>query len=175
MKPYRVDVSDILEVNGGQVEVADAVELDPLVVGDETFTFTGPVSFDMTLTNTSAGIVGAGNVNARVSAECSRCLEPFEMPLEGEIEAFYVQGGDREGIPDEQQVEPIEDSSVDVMPAIVAALVLEAPFAPLCSEECKGICPQCGANRNVDECGCEAPKEPSPFDVLKDMFPGQEE
>lgn len=171
MESYKVDLSTIREVTGAQLHVSGSVELPPLTVGDETFTFTRPVDFDATLTNTSAGIVASGEVRATVTAVCSRCLEPFESPLTGEIEGFYVPGGRQEGIPAEQAVEPVSEGRVDLMPAILTALAVEAPFAPLHAEDCKGICPVCGADRNVEECGCEPEAVASPFDALKGLFP----
>lgn len=176
MQRYMIELSPILEVVGSELQVSDSLELEPLCVADETFTFTKPVTFEVTLTNTSAGIVASGTVHADVSTVCSRCLETFEMPLDGEVEAFYMTRAHATEMPEEQQVEPIvEGSKVDLAPAIMTALVVEAPFAPIHAEDCKGICPTCGANRNVEECGCaEEPKE-SPFGVLKGMFPEQEE
>ena len=49
------------------------------------------------------------------------------------------------------------------------AIVLELPMAPLCREDCRGLCPQCGADRNEAECGCVAPRDPrwANLDVLR--------
>lgn len=175
MEHYRVDLAPIAEVIGAAMTVSDTAVLEPLHIGDETFTFTGPVGFDVTLTNTAAGIVAFGRVHALVSTECSRCLEAFDMPLDGEIEAFYVGPEHADEMPEEQQVEPIREGKIDLAPAIMTALAVEAPFAPIHAEDCKGICPTCGANRNVEECGCPEPEEESPFSVLKGLFPEPKE
>lgn len=171
MDHYMVELGPILDVIGSEMRVSDNVELEPLCVGDEQFTFTKPVTLEVTLTNTSAGVVGSGRVRATVSTACSRCLEVFEMPLEGDIEAFYVGPAHAAEMPEEQQVEPIREGRIDLAPAIMTALVVEAPFAPVHSEDCKGICPTCGANRNVAECGCSGEAKESPFAALKDLFP----
>lgn len=175
MDHYMVDLAPILDVIGEDMTVADAVEMPPLCVADERFTFTRPVSFEVTLTNTSAGVVASGMVHAVVSTECSRCLETFEMPLDAEVEAFYVGAAHASEMPEEQQVEPIHEGRIDLAPPIMAALVVEAPFAPVHAEDCKGICPTCGTNRNVAECGCTPEPKPSPFEKLKDLFPEQGE
>jgi uncharacterized protein len=174
MERYPVDVKGILEVTGGSLEIGDRLPLEPLVVGDETFTFTAPVAVDVTLTNTGAGVVALGTVSAEATAECARCLEPFPLHLSGEVEAFYTTEGSREGIAEEQQVEPIHDNTLDLLPAVLSALAVEAPFAPVHSEDCKGICPTCGANRNVEPCDCAQPQRESPFAVLKDLFPDED-
>ena len=54
----------------------------------------------------------------------------------------------------------------------MTALVVEAPFAPVHAEDCKGICPTCGADRNVEECGCRREPQPSPFDEAQGPLPG---
>jgi uncharacterized protein len=54
-----------------------------------------------------------------------------------------------------------------MMPSIMGALVLEAPFAPLHAEDCAGICPACGADMNTDPCECDAkPDKLNPFAAL---------
>ena len=71
------------------------------------------------------------------------------------------------------------DKVIDLEPLITAALLLEFPLIPLCDEECKGLCPQCGANLNEGPCGCEPAADddddmpPNPFAALKD-FPFDE-
>jgi uncharacterized protein len=79
-------------------------------------------------------------------------------------------------MPEEQEVELIaDDMTVDLEPAVTQELVVDLPFAPLHDPDCRGICPACGADRNVSECGCVAESAPSPFDVLKDLKVGDEE
>lgn len=175
MDHYMVELAPILDVIGAEMHVSDTATLDPLCIAEETFTFTKPISFEVTVTNTSAGVVASGQVHATVSTECSRCLERFEMPLDGEVEAFYVGPAHANEMPEEQQVEPIRDARIDLAPAIMTALVVEAPFAPIHAEDCKGICPTCGANRNVEECGCAEDDGESPFAALKDLFPADKE
>jgi uncharacterized protein len=171
---YWVELSPILDFIGADMRVADSVEFEPLKIGDETFTFTAPVTFDVTLTNTSAGIVAAGKVRGDVRTECARCLEPFEMAIVGEVEAFYVGRAHAAEMPEEQPVEPLHDTRIDLVPPLMTALVVEAPFAPVHAEDCKGICPKCGANLNLGECGCADTPAPSPFDALKGMLSDDE-
>ena len=47
-----------------------------------------------------------------------------------------------------------DNRKIDLVPLIVAALLLEVPLVPLCDDDCKGLCPQCGANLNEGPCGC---------------------
>jgi ribosomal protein L32 len=57
----------------------------------------------------------------------------------------------------EDDLYPIVDDTIDLGPMVRDAIVLELPMAPLCRDDCRGLCPQCGADRNESECGCVAP------------------
>jgi uncharacterized protein len=170
MDRYTVNLSDILTEHGGSLAVTDEIQLDRLEVGAESFTFTEPVRFFVNFTETGAGVVATGTAEGTVEAECSRCLVHFELPLAGEVEGFYVTPAHAAGLPEEQPYELITDGKVDLLSALLQALTVEAPFAPVCKDDCKGICPTCGADRNVEECGCEPEPEPTPFDKLKGLL-----
>lgn len=176
MRPYRVDVSSILEDLGASEEVDTDFSLDDFAVGDERFTLLRPAAVGVTLTNTGSGVVAIGTVTAQTEAECSRCLEPFELTVQGSVEGFYVQPGHEADIPEDQEVEPIlPDGSVDLAPALLAALTVEAPFAPVHDASCAGLCPTCGRNLNVESCECHATlPESHPFADLKQLL-GDEE
>ena len=64
---------------------------------------------------------------------------------------------------------PIVDDTIDLGPLVRDAIVLDLPAAPLCREDCRGLCPQCGADRNEGDCSCAAPKDPrwANLDVLR--------
>ncbi len=167
MERYVVDVSDILHETAAEIHISDTMPLSELVVGDEAFAPLGPASLDLTLTNTGAGIVASGQVTLPVEAECARCLERFRTDISADVEGFYVSPEHQAGLPEEQDYEIIHESRVDLAPAILGALALEAPFAPLHDPECRGICPTCGRNRNDAPCACDEDSEDSgPFSGL---------
>lgn len=152
---YRVDVAPLAEVLGESISVVDDLTLPDFVVGDEEFTPTGPAHFDVTLTNTGTAVIAMGTVALPVLATCARCLVDFPTEIVAEVDGFYVEHGHDQGLPEEQEIEYIDvENHVDILPAIMAALVLEAPFAPLHDEECAGICAECGADLNAGPCGC---------------------
>ena len=168
MDTYRVDVKSILDDLGGTIEVSDTLAMSDLDVGDEHFAMREPVRFDITVTNAGTGIVAMGTVTAEVTATCARCLIEFPLAIEGTVDGYYVEPGNTENIPEEQEVDKIDSEGyVDLLPEIMEALVLEAPFAPLHDEECAGICPECGADLNTDPCDCDSAIDPAnPFASL---------
>lgn len=173
MQHWNVPLADILGEHGASVIVDGELTLEKLVLGDEVFVVTEPACVAVEITNTGAGFVAMGTVKAPVRAECVRCLREFDTEIVGEVEGFYVEPGQEEGLPEEQEVEFLsQDGSVDILPALLEALTVAAPFAPLHDEECAGICPDCGCDRNETDCGCaEKPDEDNPFAKLTELLP----
>lgn len=170
---YLIDVASILETLGGSIEIADDLDVPTLQVGTEVFTPTGQAHVNATVTNTGGAIVAMGTVSVPVETTCVRCLTSFELALGGEIDGFYVFHGRDTDLPEEQEVEYIDsENRVDILPAIMSALVLGAPFAPLHDEACRGICPNCGQDLNEGECTCHTPDphQTGPFGGLSSLL-----
>lgn len=170
MRPYTIDVSELLDNIGSSLDVSGLYPLDEIVLGEETFRISAPVAVDVTITNAGAGIVARGTATAEAFATCSRCVEEFPLSIVGEIESlFLAPGEDASGDEDVERVDP--QGIIDLAAVIVAALVLEAPFVPLHDEKCAGLCPTCGCDLNKGECGCEdAPSDLHPFAALQSLL-----
>lgn len=111
-------------------------------------------------------ILITGKVVGKVELECSRCLTLFEQEIEAPFEAqcdirtFHLLA---EGLPvDEgEEVTAIFDAnSADLWELSRQALIVHLPMRPLCREDCKGLCPSCGANLNETTCNCQPPADP---------------
>jgi len=170
MFSYRVDVKPVLETIGGSVDVSDVIDVPELVVGDHSFILLEPPSFRVTVSNAGAGIVAYGTITAHVAVDCSRCLCRFEDTLEGEVVGFYLRRGDE--TPHEEEAEQVDaEGAIDIGPAMMAALVIEAPFAPLHDPDCAGLCQTCGADRNTESCSCDQTADDEhPFAALKSLL-----
>lgn len=103
------------------------------------------VDMDLRLEAVSEGVLVTGPVSAPVSGECSRCLEPFTDGVEIFLtELFAYPDSTTEATTDEGEVYIVEDDHVDLEPAVVDAVGLALPLQPLCSENCPGLCSECG-------------------------------
>ena len=156
-------------------------DLRTLAAGPDEYVFDEPLSYAVTFTNTGDAILVSGTVEGTARTACARCLEPVEIPLAGSVEGYFLLADD--GAPEGMEADEFDvlpaDKVIDLEPLIVAALLVEVPLVPLCSQDCKGICPECGANRNTEPCDCAEPEpdegafvmsdgRPNPFAVLKD-------
>lgn len=172
MEPYRVDTQEILHGLGMSIHVVDAFSIETIVSGQTEFVPATDLDIDVVVTNTGAGVVASGTANVDLTTSCSRCLEDFTFRVQATVEGFYTSPETAAEIPDDQEWEPIGDGVIDLSHAIDQAVRIELPFAPLHAEDCAGICPECGADRNVIACECEAGSiAQGPFAALRDVFP----
>lgn len=170
MSNYIVDVRGILSETGAVLGLEDELPLASLVVGDNEFTALGPVRVDVSVSNVGSGIAVIGSASLDVGAECARCLCEFRTTISGDVQGLYLDRGQEAD--DAEEAEPVSEAgTVDLWPAIHAALVAEAPYVPLHDENCQGLCPGCGADLNTDECSCNgATGESHPFAALQGLL-----
>lgn len=142
----RVEVGDLLHTTGVRRRIETEASLSDLEVTGSVVE--DPVRLDLWLDAIPEGIVASGTVRAEWSGECSRCLEAVEGPLELEVHELF------EAEPVESETYPLEGDEIDLEPLVRDAVVLEIPEVPLCDEECRGLCPACGIDRNVGDCDC---------------------
>ena len=116
-----------------------------------------------------------GQIETRVRLACSRCLTDYELGLAAQFTIFYIRSS---GAIPAEEVElseqdlvslTFEGDEIDFIDEIANQVITEIPFKPLCNEECKGLCPQCGADLNAGECGCRNLEPVSKFSALKDL------
>ncbi|MFC9787973.1 YceD family protein [Rhodococcus sp. NPDC127528] len=112
------------------------------------------VDLDLRLESVSEGVLVTGTVHAATKGECSRCLEPFEGEFDLYLtELFAYPDSVTEETTEEDEVYRVEDDLIDLEPVIVDAAGLELPLQPLCSEDCQGLCPECGVRLAIAESG----------------------
>ena len=124
---------------------------------------------EVTLESFAGGVMATGTVAAPWKGVCRRCTRPVEGLIRVQVRERFTEPAAGYGDPDDDEAYPIVDDHLDLRPMVRDAVVLELPLAPLCSEECRGLCPYCGCDRNEETCGCEAPRDPrwANLDVLR--------
>lgn len=106
-----------------------------------------PVALDLQLEGVGDGILVTGTAGVQLRGECARCLTETTAETEVDLqELFLFPGVD----PDDDEASRVEDDAIDLEPLLRDAVVLDLPFIPLCREDCRGLCVECGANLNDD-------------------------
>lgn len=107
----------------------------------------------------------SGHLKVDMEADCDRCLEPAPFAIDSEFELFYRPvaegyGDEKEIDDDEAEMGFYEGDGVELNDVLREFVLLSLPMQRVCKEDCKGICPACGQNRNLKECQCH----PAPLD-----------
>lgn len=139
----KIDVNAIRFDIGAVQQVDEAAMMDDLELDGRTVELPEPVHLRLTVTNTDDKYLVMGKMTLRARVECARCLEKFLLPME--IEFF------EEFSKDEME----NENQLDLTDSIYEHILLDLPIKTLCSEDCKGLCPQCGQNINLRDCGCD--------------------
>ena len=105
-------------------------------------------------------VVVRGRFQATARLLCSRCLEPLLSRVEPEVDLHLVpvprvRQGETELSPGDLEVDFYQGDLLDVGGLLRSETSLALPMKPLCREDCRGLCPVCGGNRNVTDCRCE--------------------
>lgn len=141
----------------------------------------GPVTGHLRLHRTNQGVYVDGMVSAPVRLQCTRCLREFTETLEFPLrEEFYPTIDVNSGVPvsgphDADAFAIDRHHEVDLREPIRQALVLALPMKPLHSEDCAGLCPNCGKDLNDGPCGCQPEESDNRFAALRSLFDGNGE
>lgn len=132
-----------------------------------------PVRGTARLLRTQNGVLARAWLATTVELECSRCLEPIERDIAIDLEeefrpSVHVTTGALLEPPEDEALRIDERHVLDLTEAVRQYIETDVPLQPLCSEACRGLCPQCGANLNqgVCACGAEPTTATGPFAAL---------
>ena len=130
------------------------------------------------LSNTLGEIRVHGNIDVAVEIVCDRCLEPAQFPIQGPFELFYrpepeFEAGHDMAIDEgEAQIGFYEKNGLALEEVLREHVLLSLPMQFVCREDCAGICPQCGKNRNLGACNCEDRPQNETWSALRGFKPG---
>lgn len=123
-----------------------------------------PIRLDLQLESVVDGILVRGDVAVSLSLPCARCLEPQGADRTLAVAELFLDPTKREDDEDEDPgYELLDDrTAIDLSTLVRDAVVIELPTRVLCRDDCQGLCPVCGGDRNIDDCGHG--DEPTPDD-----------
>ncbi len=104
--------------------------------------------------NVGGKIYIKGNVVADANLNCSRCLEPFVIPVESSFEDAYFAQRTVDYRDLEETGRIYKGDQIDLEDVIIESLILTLPMKAICHQDCKGLCPSCGCNLNTGHCSC---------------------
>lgn len=145
LEPYRW--SEVLHIPAERLDNSEILHL-------------GEVAWQGEIRYAAPGFRLTGSIEYEQTVQCMRCLEPVSMPLRSEldltifIDAEDVGPGEHELDSSDLGVVYSDSELFDVEPVLFEQLQLNVPMGTVCRDDCQGLCPFCGRNRNLEECEC---------------------
>lgn len=145
--PVVLRVADLLRRPGEHRDEHLEAVLDGLEVLGSKVPEGAPVTLDVRVESVNEGVVVKGTITAPWAGECRRCLRPIASALSTDVLEVFEEE------PVEGETSKLEIDRIDLEPLAREAVLLELPMAPLCRDDCAGLCPDCGTDRNASDCG----------------------
>ena len=129
---------------------------------DDAYRVAAPVSLAFDIFKDNELFRLAGRVQTSLELPCSRCLEAFTWPVDAAFDLRYLPQSENSSGEEEAEIEEddlstafYQNDEIDLGQLMREQFLLSLPMKPLCSDDCKGLCPACGANLNRTTCDCK--------------------
>ena len=142
----------------------------------ESFDVAEPIRVSFLLERSGRDFRTTLTVSTKARVNCSRCLNDFLFDVNARTQFTFCRILKDEPVEKEIELD-LEDmesglltgDEIDLSELVYEQIVLSIPIKPLCKEGCKGLCPMCGADRNVEDCKCKADRTDPRWDALKKL------
>ena len=150
-----VDNNNILDINALlNSEVREIAFHADIELDSQLASFIRPATMDGKVVNMASYIEFTCSIEYLYSVECSRCLKPLERNMHLELKFPVAVALENENSDVDEYIIP-QNGRIDLNQLCEENFILNLPLRELCSENCKGLCPQCGADLNVTQCNCK--------------------
>lgn len=163
-----IDAAGIIKELGGKLEIAGEVSLSEMDFLGEAFGFSEPLRVKGTLSNNGESLVLKAQAEGTVDVHCARCLKPLSVAICFPIEETFIQG--EEEASQDDDVILFSGTEIPIDDVVMNHFLMNASGKYLCREDCKGLCPQCGADLNEGECACEKDMIDPRWAALKEIM-----
>jgi uncharacterized protein len=132
-----------------------------LALNDERVRLAGPATVSGRIKRDGSKLKISGSIQAVVEVECDRCLKAIELPVETRIALEYVTTEEYDRLhaaelaEEDLSLSVYNGETIDIDEIVREQVLLAVPTHILCREDCKGLCPTCGQDRNLADCSCE--------------------
>lgn len=161
-------------------------EKTPVSYWGQLYEFLSPLEVKIKAYRTETNLCADITVSGKAGTPCARCLEPAKADFSGTLKYLFSLYADAEpqkkdeknssadGDEDVIFLDSWEDE-IDLSPQIWEVMLTSLPAVVLCREDCKGLCPECGANLNTEICGCKKSSGDARFEVLRQFVEEEKE
>ncbi len=163
-----IDVSAILKETGGKMDVDGEAALSDTEFLGETYRFTAPLKIKGHISNNGKSLILNAVCEGEMITECARCMKDITVPINFLIDENLVRAGEEASEDDDVIV--FEDTQIDLDDIAAACFLMNIEGRYLCRDDCKGLCPECGADLNEGDCGCRTDTIDPRWSALADII-----
>jgi len=156
---FKIDVTNVMSNVGDSKRIKGTSGLTPIKGYELDFVSGADMEWKVEMRRVSGGVEIAGSLKGGVELECARCLHAFSFPFDitiREVAIFVSSGYEEVEGPNSEYL--VVDGVLDLEPVFRDAICLSLPHKRICAPSCRGICPVCGADLNVETCECASRK-----------------
>ncbi len=154
----------------------------------DDFRVADPVHLALDVVKKADRVAMKGRIKAALEVPCSRCLEPFRVDVDAPVDLTFYPATDPIATAKPARTSPKSDDDdgdevreddlgvsfyagdfIDLEQIMSEQFYLALPMKPLCTDDCKGLCPVCGINRNRETCSCASTWVDPRFDALRNL------
>jgi len=171
----KIRIEDIKDTEKEASFVEEVAEINEALsrTGVVDYQFQGSVPVEVRYYRLGADLFFSGQFTGQVAGTCARCLDTYPFSLRKDftfvLKPQVEQGAEQELTEEDLSLSFYQGEEVDLAPLVRESMILSLPTRPLCSEECRGLCPHCGANRNVRSCSCRDEWTDPRLEVLRTL------
>ncbi len=162
-----LDISKLLSSDGSSIDISCDLSFDRVEFNGQNISFTSPMHLQGDIKNINGMLYLVLNGTASYTFECSRCLAPAESKLDFNIKEVFSK---TELENENDDVIILSSNEIDLAEIAEQGFYCALPIAELCKETCRGLCPICGCNLNIETCGCDKDDIDPRLSALKDFL-----
>jgi uncharacterized protein len=168
----RIELDRLKEFNGRFSHVYQAGEL---LLDEKDARMAGPAEVQGTIDRRGNEVELRGSLRAKIDVPCGRCLQPVALPVNTEFQERFTPAVSWRAEPQHELSEVdlnlsvFDGEAIDIDELVREEILLAIPGHILCSEDCRGLCPNCGEDRNVSSCQCDVAEVESRWQGLENL------
>lgn len=170
---------ELVNLEHGRGDFARVYQPEELGQFDERVEVVDPVAVNGKVRLAGAEVFVRGHIETRAQVECDRCLKKIQLPVSADFDLQYITGAEYESsdaaelTEDVMSVSVFDGEAIDVDEIVKEQILLAVPTRMLCRLDCKGICPDCGIDKNTGDCACGTEEMDPRWAALKNLTGGK--
>ncbi|WP_094546520.1 YceD family protein [Petroclostridium xylanilyticum] len=167
-----IDLSNALKFEGSKVDFDSLMEVEKIEFMGDQYKFLQPVRVAGSVIKVGDTLQLNAQVSGSINVNCYRCMKAIQKDFCFSMDEVLIND-DLSDVKDEEAIH-FKGSQIDIKEIVINNILLNISMKHLCSQECKGLCPQCGTDLNIKECECRNEDIDPRFEVLKKLLNNNE-